>query len=146
MAEAATLKITRVTQDQTDPRTFVLHFNRTLTLYERKTVPGMLMDGGFAPDEVAGPDSVTIRSAHKQFFKDPTIRARLKRIVADAEELATMQLMVQQATEGQAACLKAWRHYRDHGTPIPPGCENSRWSTIVNPPPGDAPPPPDDAP
>jgi hypothetical protein len=99
----ATLKITGVTQHPTDPRTFVLHFNRTLTPNERRTVPGMILDSGFAPDEVADSDTVTIRSAHKQFFTDPTIRARLKRAVADAEELATMQLMVQHATEGQAA-------------------------------------------
>jgi hypothetical protein len=102
MAEA-TLKITGVTQDPTDSTAFVLHFNRTLTPYERKTVPGLLVDGGFAPDEVADSDAVTIRWADKRFFMDPTIRARLKRIVADAEELATMQLMVQHTAEGQAA-------------------------------------------
>lgn len=102
MAET-TLKITGVTQDPADSTGFVVHFNRTLTPYERKTVPGMLRDVGFAPDEVADSDAVTIRWAHKQFFTDPTIRARLKRAVADAEELATMQLIVQHTAEGQAA-------------------------------------------
>jgi hypothetical protein len=102
MAET-TLKITGVTQDPADPSVFVVHFNRTLTAYERKTVPGMIRDSGFSPDEEAGPDSVTVRWAHAQFFKDPMIRARLKRAVADAEELATMQLMVAHTAEGQAA-------------------------------------------
>ncbi|MGC2797033.1 MAG: hypothetical protein WA290_11060 [Mycobacterium sp.] len=63
----------------------------------------MLKDGGFSPDEVAGPDAVTIRWAHAQFFTDPTIRARLKDIVTEAEALAHIQLILAHTAEGQAA-------------------------------------------
>jgi hypothetical protein len=94
MAEA-TLKITGVTQDPADPSGFVLHLSRTLTPNERKTLPELLKDGAFSPDEVTGPDSVTIRWAHKHLFTDPTIRARLKGIVAEAEMVAHHQLRVQ---------------------------------------------------
>lgn len=97
-----TLKIEGVTQETADPTRFVLRFNRTLTQYERSTVPGLISDN-FLPAEVTGPDAVTLNHGRKAYFTDAKLREKLKGIVDDAESLALMQLIQQQSAEGHAA-------------------------------------------
>jgi len=100
MAET-TLKIKKVTQDPADRTRFVLHFNRTLTHHERSKVVEVISDE-FLPAEVTGDAAITLHYASREFFTEPLLQERLKKLVGDAEALAVYELTRQLRAEGQA--------------------------------------------